>query len=93
MSVGVPAGDQVLPTIMATTWRSVEPGISGSTGDTLQAARARGNMQNARRTLTKTNGRLTTQNDDFGQARHYLGRVSVAIVLRQLSGKTKEKRK
>ena len=90
MSVGVPAGDQVLPTIMATTWRSVEPGISGST---LQAARARGNMQNARRTLTKTNGRLTTQNDDFGQARHYLGRVSVAIVLRQLSGKTKEKRK
>ena len=43
--------------------------------------------------LTKTNGRVTTENDDSGQARHYLGRVSLAIVLRQLSGKTKEKRK
>ena len=43
--------------------------------------------------LTKINGRVTTENDDSGQARHYLGRVSLAIVLRQLSGKTKEKRK
>ena len=49
-------------------------------------------------TLTKTNGGLTAENDDSGQAwkgqaRHYLGRVSPAIVLRQLSRETKEKRK